>query len=448
MSNPSLLSSIEIEKKSLSAAIASYKNICTLCQTVRVTDYSDPLYQEIFLLLREVYKETENVGISIICEKAKDKGVLEKVGGLKNLMEILTCFSLADEIESYIELLIEKSSRRETLALYKSLAQEIETQDKPISIIHEANRDKIYKIESRSSASEFKTIHDILESGFEGKSYLENIQLLQNSKRETSITGIETGFKDLDSKIGGLQNGNLILLAARPGMGKTTLALNIFEHVCLEKNIPALFVPLEMSSIDLTEKVISSRCRIEYKKLREASISPLDFQQIVTFMKEEHKAYISNKASYNINNLRTAAIRAKDSFGIKLLIIDYLQLIRGTEKTRNENKYQEISEISMCLKNLARELDLPVICLSQLSRKVEERQEQTPILSDLRDSGSLEADADIVLFLYRYDHKDPHNRPGQAKLIVAKNRRGETGDISLKHSLGMSNFQTMGVLEY
>lgn len=442
MSTTSLLSSIDIEKMSLSAAIADPKNLCTLVQNLRVTDFTDTTCQEVFLLLREIYKETENIGLHIVCQKAQDKGVLEKMGGLKNLMGVLTVFSIPEEIESYIELIIEKSSRRETLSLYKMLAHEIETQDKPISSIHELNRDRIYKTESRSSATEFKTVNQILESGFDGGSYLDYIQKFQDSKRETSISGIETGFKDLDDKIGGLQNGNLILLAARPGMGKTTLALNIFEHVCIEKNIPALFIPLEMSSNDIIEKIISSRCRVDYKKLREATINPIDFQQIVSFMKEERQAYISNKAAYNISNLRTAAIRAKDAFGIKLLIVDYLQLIRGTEKTRGENKYQEISEISMCLKNLARELDIPVICLSQLSRKVEDRQEQTPILSDLRDSGSLEADADIVLFLYRYDHKDQHNRPGQAKLIVAKNRRGETGDVNLKHSLGMSNFQT------
>lgn len=442
MTTQSLLCSVDIEKKALSASIYSSKNLCTLVQALRVTDFSDKICQEVFMLLKDIYKETENIGLEVICEKAKDKSSLEKVGGLQNLISTLTFFSVPDEIGSYIELIIEKSSRRETLDLYRALSKEIETYDRPINLVHEINREKIYKIESRSSADEFKTITKILESGFDNKSYIEHIQGMQDNRNDSSISGIETGFKGLDEKIGGLQKGNLILLAARPGMGKTTLALNIFEHVCLEKNIPALFLPLEMSPNDLIEKIVSSRCRIDYKKLREATISPADFQQIVCFMKEERQAYISSKSSYNINNLRLAAIRAKDSFGIKLLIIDYLQLLRGTEKTRSENKYQEISEISMSLKNLARELDIPIICLSQLSRKVEERVDQLPVLSDLRDSGSLEADADIVLFLYRYDHKDIHNRPGQAKLIVAKNRRGQTGDIDLSHSLGMSHFRS------
>lgn len=440
MSNQSLLSSPETEKMAISASIASMKNLCSLIQNLRVTDFTDLRHQEVFFLLEDVYKTTENIGVHVICEKAKNNGMLEKIGGLSILLSILTSVSYPDEIESYIELLKEKSARRETLAHCENIVKILQSRDLPVAQIHDELRDKIYKIESRSSTTEFKTINQILDSYFDGKSYLDNIQDIQNSKRDTSISGIETGFNVLDEMIGGLQDGNLILLAARPGMGKTTFALNIFENICITKNIPSLFVPLEMNSIDILEKIISSKLSIDYKKLREATITPNDFQNIVVFMREQYKAYITDKPSFNINTLRSAAIRAKDAFGIKLLIIDYLQLLRGSERTRNENKYQEISEISMSLKNLARELNIPIICLSQLSRKVEERLDQMPILSDLRDSGSLEADADIVLFLYRWDHKDPNLRPGQARLIVSKNRRGQTGEISFKHNLGLSRF--------
>jgi replicative DNA helicase len=438
---PNLLFSFETEKKVLSSAISSYQNLCSVVQGLKVTDFSMNVLMEIFLLLSDVYRESENIGLHMVCEKAKNNGVLERIGGLAVLLDVLTFHSSPAELDSYIEILIEKSSRRETIEILNKTIKTIQTIDRPVSLTQESIRNDLYKTELRSASTEIHSIKELFDSGFNNKSFLERVQNIQDNREKNPVTGVSTGFPSLDEKIGGLQKGNFILLAARPGMGKTTFALNIFEHVCIKNDIPALFVPLEMSEEDIIEKIISSQLMIAYKRIREATISPEEFQQIAQFISIDYKAFLSGRPTLSISSLRSMAIRAKDAFGIKLLVIDYLQLLRGSDRSRNENKYQEISEISMSLKNLSRELDIPILCLSQLSRKVEERIDQIPLLSDLRDSGSLEADADIVLFLYRYDHKDPHKGPGQAKLIVAKNRRGEVGDIGLFHNLQISQFK-------
>ncbi len=440
MSIPSSLHSPETEIKVLSVAIQDQNSLMTVVQNLYVSDFFNEINQEIFNLLVDVYKETESVSLHFVCEKAKDKNILEKVGGLQSLIRILTTISYSSEVISYIEIIKSKSSKRELFNFLKNINEELVNDSQTLEQSLESIRDKLYKIECRSSNTEFVSLNEIMDKGVRGQSVVESIQEVQNTCRDNPFAGLATGFKNLDNAIGGLQKGNLILLAARPGMGKTTLAINIFEHLTIEKKIPCLFIPLEMSPQDVMEKIISSQCSIEYKKLRESTISSKQFQDIVVFMKEQYHAYITSRSHFNIGTLRAAAIRAKDALGVQAIIVDYLQLLHGSEKARSENKYQEISEISMSLKRLAREIDLPIICLSQLSRKVEERQNQLPILSDLRDSGSLEADADIVLFLYRYDHKDQNYRPGDSVLTVAKNRRGCTGDIQMTHRLEYSSF--------
>ena len=438
---PQTLASAEIERLALASGIMSEKNLFLLAQQLKMTDFTVPEYQQIFFILSQIYKEAIAVSLGVVCEKVKAQNMLDLVGGMQKLVLTLTTYTSSVDIESYVEFLKERSGRRKLSELSQRLLTGLREFDKPVSSVIESVKEELYLIENRLTQTEIKSVSSALASDNSGKSYVVSFEERQERRRKGEIiTGISTGYASIDRIIGGLEDGNLILLAARPGMGKTTLALNIYEEVAYRQLIPTLFIPLEMSTNDILDKIISSNCEIDYRGIRDASLNPIEFQKIVSFVSKNNKAYLTEKSEFRLPQLRNIALRAKDTHGIKLLIIDYLQLIHGSSRTKNDSKYQEISEISIGLKTLARELNIPIICLSQLSRKVEERQDQIPQLSDLRDSGSLEADADIVMFLYRFDHKDKFNRPGQAKLIIAKNRRGETGEVLLSHNFGKSSF--------
>lgn len=433
-------SNAEIERMVLSAATYSSTNLLELTQGLQVTDFTEVTNKEVFFLLHDIYLETEDISSVIICQKAKDKGYLERVGGLQGLLSIITSASSSCDLKSYIEYLKELTALRDIRDLFKNQLEKMEQTSIQSRDLIENVRERLNRIDGRSTKSDLVEIDVSYKEGFEGKSYSENIVAIQDSRKDgKTINGLETGFTVLDKVISGFGGGNLILLAARPGMGKTTLALNMFCHSIYEKKIPALFVSMEMGEKDLLDKIASSRLSIDYSKIRDSIVSNSEFQEIVEFERGEHLGLLTFGRQNSLNEIRNACIRAKEAHGIKLVVIDYVQLL-SNGKNKSDNRNQEISEISRGLKLLATSLNIPIICLSQLSRKVDDRLDQIPVLGDLRDSGALEADADIVLFIHRYDHKDPNNKPGKAKLIVAKNRRGSICDIDLSHNLSMSRF--------
>jgi replicative DNA helicase len=232
-------------------------------------------------------------------------------------------------------------------------------------------------------------------------------------------------------------------LASRPGMGKTALSLNIAENISFKRNIPVGVFALEMTAEQLVHRIVCSQSEIESNKIRTGSLSPQEFQQVVESVSEiqKHTVVIDDQPGLRITDIRARARRMKESQKVGFIIIDYLQLISGSGSVKNiENRQNEISEISRMLKILARELDIPILCLSQLSRKVEERTGHRPLMSDLRESGSIEQDADVVMFLLRREYYDPYDRPGQAELIVAKNRHGSTGNITLTYRKELAQF--------
>jgi len=248
---------------------------------------------------------------------------------------------------------------------------------------------------------------------------------------------------DLDKMLGGLGKSNLFILAARPAMGKTALALNIAENVCFKLNMPVGVFSLEMNADQLVHRLICSQSEVESEKLKQGSLNGMEYQRVVAAVHNMQKGQmvIDDQAGLKITDLRVRARRMKEAHKIELLIIDYLQLLSGGgSKASAENRQNEISEISRMLKNLARELNIPIICLSQLSRKVEERPGHRPMMSDLRESGSIEQDADCVMFLLRREYYDPYDKPGQAELIVAKNRHGGVGSVNLTYRKEITQF--------
>ena len=434
-----ILFSEDIERKALAASISNFNVLCTMVQNLHATDFHYQEHQNIFLLLSEIYKETETISLTLVCQKAKDKNVLDRVGGLQALMKILTHQAYDFELNSYIEILKEKAIKREIVTFCETMADKAKKFEITSSDALEEMRSKIYALESRSNMEETKTAQDIARTGFDGKSYIDDVIKVQNSPDKSSVIGISTGFEELDKIICGLQRGNLILLAARPGMGKTTLALNMWEHITIKENLPSLFIALEMNGADIVEKLISAHCRIPYGRVRDRSITREEFQEIVPFLKEDYLNLINTRSEISLPLLRSIAIREKEKHDIKVLFIDYLGLLKSGNKF-HKDRYHEVTEISGALKRLARELNIPVVCLAQLNRRIDERAKATPILSDLKDSGSLEADADIVLFLHREDATQKFDKPGLAKLMVAKNRRGMTGELIFTHEFGISRF--------
>ncbi|MBI3508535.1 MAG: AAA family ATPase, partial [Chlamydiia bacterium] len=284
-------------------------------------------------------------------------------------------------------------------------------------------------------------IKDLL-SGLKAESQLPFLKELQERQQkykergpnDLGITGIPTHFLDIDKMLNGFNNSNLMILAARPAMGKSAIALNFAENLCFKNNIPTAIFSLEMSASQLLHRLISSQAEVESEKILNGSLSGNEYQRIVSTvnMMQKHTLIIDDQSGLKITDLRARARRLKEAYNIGFIVIDYLQLVAGSGNMRSqENRQNEIAEISRMLKNLARELNIPILCAAQLSRKVEERQGHRPMMSDLRESGSIEADADIIMMLFRRDYYDKYDKPGLAELIVAKNRHGPVGDITL-----------------
>lgn len=265
----------------------------------------------------------------------------------------------------------------------------------------------------------------------------------QKGPEDLGITGIPSHFTDLDKMINGLTSSNLMILAARPAMGKTALALNIAENVAFKTGLPVGVFSLEMTAEQLLHRMICSQSEVASDKIRTGSLNGTEYQRIVAAVNSmmEATVIIDDQPGLKITDLRARARRMKESHNIQFLVVDYLQLITGSGLSRSqENRQNEISEISRMMKTLARELSLPILCLSQLSRKVEERTGHRPMMSDLRESGSIEQDSDIVMFLLRREYYDPYDKPGQAELIVAKNRHGAIGNINLTYRKELAQF--------
>ncbi len=268
---------------------------------------------------------------------------------------------------------------------------------------------------------------------------------------ESGVTGLSSHFIDLDKMLNGLNNSNLMILAARPAMGKTAFALNVAENVCFKGGLPVGVFSLEMSAEQLVHRIICSQSEVESDKIKTGALNGAEYQRIVEAVNvmQNHVMVIDDQPGLKITDLRARARRMKEIYGIRFLVIDYLQLITGSGSSRTqENRQNEIAEISRMLKNLARELNIPVLCLSQLSRKVEERPGHRPMMSDLRESGSIEQDSDIVMFMLRREYYDPMDKPGMAELIIAKNRHGGIGNVNLTYRKEFVQFGNYASMKY
>ncbi|MCB1149092.1 MAG: replicative DNA helicase [Chlamydiia bacterium] len=414
-------------------------------------------HKTIFRVLQEAYKKDRPVDVHLVCEELKRQERLEGVGGVSYITTLAQYAGTSAYIEEYCEIVKNKALLRQMIHAAQGVEKSALSNPDDVQGALDEAQNAFFQISQSASSDIGAHIKDIL-SGVKAEKGIPYLKALQERQErfqtlgpeERGISGIPTCFTDLDKMISGLHNSNLMILAARPAMGKTALALNLAENVCFKAGVPTAIFSLEMSAEQLVHRMICSQAEVESDKIRTGSLSGLEFQRIVSTVgaMQSHSLIIDDQPGLKITDLRARARRMKENYNIGFIVIDYLQLISGSGTNRSaESRQVEISEISRLLKNLARELDVPVLCLSQLSRKVEERQGHRPMMSDLRESGSIEQDADLVFFLLRREYYDPNDKPGQAELIIGKNRHGAVGSVNFTYRKELAQFADYSPLQ-
>lgn len=431
----------ESEMMVLGCMLTNIDSLNTSVDRLDDSDFYFPEHRYIFDAMRTLYKSDKPADIHLVAEELKRHDHLKKVGGVSYLTTLAQYAGTSAYIEHYAEIVRNKSVLRRMARVAQEIEKEALNEPEDVFSSLDDAQQKLFQISQTNTSNVGVTIQQVL-SGIYSESKLPYLKQLEQRQEDyqnrpegdLGVRGLSSHFVDLDKTLGGLGASNLIIIAGRPAMGKTVMAMNIAENVALKGHKAVGIFSLEMTAEQLMQRLICAHAEVESEKLQTGSLSGYEYQSVVSSVNEIQKEtiVIDDQPGIKITDLRARARRMKEAYGIEVLIVDYLQLLSGSNSNRNSDSRQnEISEISRLLKNLARELNIPVICLSQLSRKVEERTGHRPMMSDLRESGSIEQDADVVIFMLRRDYYDPMDKPGMAELIVAKNRHGSIGNINL-----------------
>lgn len=421
MANSSKLppQNIEAEQSLLGSLLIDKDSIIRISEILHPSSfYRSAQHGPIYEAVQALFEKREPIDLVTVTEELKRSGFYDKIGGSAYLTTLVNVVPTSAHIEHYAKIIKEHSLRRNLIAQATQLIERAYDESEPVEKLLERAETGIFALSQDHVARDFLPIKDALTQSFD--------RLDELQKSSGKLRGVPTGFRDLDSKLAGMQNSNLIILAARPGQGKSSLALNIAQHVAVKAGMPVGIFSLEMSQEELVDRLLVGQADIDAWKLKTGRLDEKDFDKLSLAMGElaEAPIFIDDTPGITISEIRTKARRLQIEHGLKLLIVDYLQLIKG----RNlENRVQEVSEISQNLKNLARELKIPVLALSQLSRAVESRGTRRPQLADLRESGAIEQDADVVMFIYREDVE----KMEQVTLDIQKHRNGPTGDVML-----------------
>ena len=394
---------------------------------ITASDFFRADYKLIFQSIYELYLSNIPVDLITLKDRLTLNNVFEVVGGLPALTNILSSISTSVNIMHYIKIMKDKSTLRKIINYSQNINKEAyEGATSAENVLDNAEKG-LFAISQNQNQIDFIGINEALVQS------INKIEAAYNSG--SKIIGIESGFADLDTKTAGFHPSDLILIAARPSMGKTAMALNIAANAAIRKNIPTAIFSLEMSAEQLANRLISSEARVDANKLRNGQLDKADWDRIADKIGQISNSpiFLDDSSAITIQSLRSKCRKLKMDKGLGLILIDYLQLMQGSDRL-NENRQQEISEISRQLKSIAREMECPVIALSQLSRSPESRADKRPILSDLRESGAIEQDADLVCFIYRDEYYNPETDDiGVAEIIISKQRNGETGTIKLNY---------------
>ena len=433
---------VDMEKYLLSSMLLKDGEIIPVVSSILTAeDFYRPEHKIIFNAILKIYSQKIIPNILALVNELKTLGKLDEIGTELVFSLPQLTFTTAHS-EFYAKTIKEKSILRNLIKVSEAIIQEATEAKDPLNDILDNAEKKIFTVTSQTDTSEFEHIKPVLQRSFD--------RIRRALDNPEGITGVKTNFTDFDRLTGGLQKSDLILLAARPSMGKTALALNMAMNAALEKNIVAVF-SLEMSKEQLGHRLLSSYSGINSQKLSTGNFDDTEFNELVDTLNylTESKLFIDDTAGITVLELRSKARKIKNEHGLDLIVIDYLQLMQGSSRKGSDfNRQQEISEISRSLKALARELKVPILALSQLSRSVELRADKRPLLSDLRESGSLEQDADIVAFLYREDYYDKESENANtAELVISKNRNGPTAIINLQFNKECMRFGSLGTAE-
>jgi replicative DNA helicase len=443
-------SSKESEMMVLGCMLTSINSLNIASDALNSFDFYFTEHQTIFDILKAAFKQDKPADVHLVCEELKRQEKLSAIGGVSYVTTLAQYAGTSAYIEEYVDVVRNKATLRRMIHVAQDIEKNALQNPQDVSVALDEAQQKLFNIGQTINTTGGVLIREIL-SGVKSTSkipYLKELQQKQESYQERGpgdqgITGIPSHFIDLDKMINGMAPSNLMILAARPAMGKTALAINIAENICFRSELPVGVFSLEMSADQLLHRLICSQAEVESDKIKSGSLNGSEFQRIVAAVNSMQKGVmvIDDQPGLKITDLRARARRMKEAHGIQFLVIDYLQLLSGSGVNKSaENRQSEISEISRMLKNLARELNIPILCLSQLSRKVEERPGHRPMMSDLRESGSIEQDSDIVMFLLRREYYDPYDKPGMAELIVAKNRHGGVGSVNLTFRKELAQF--------
>jgi replicative DNA helicase len=446
----SLPHSRDSEMMVLGSMITSVNSLNVAADMLSEQDFFFLEHRQVFQVLESFYKQDRPADLHLLAEELKRQDKLSPIGGVAYLTELMHFAGTSAYIEEYATLVKNKSMLRRMVQAAQTVEKKALHEPADVALALDEAQSLFFQIGQKGFGKIGVTLNEIL-TGIKAESkqpFLKSLEDRQERFRtlgpqESCLTGLPSHLIDLDRMINGLNRSNLMILAARPAMGKTALALNIAENVSFKTGKPVGFFSLEMTAEQLAHRVICSQSEVESEKIKTGSLGGDEYQRIVGAVRrmQQHTLVIDDQPGLTISDLRARARRMKEAHGIELIIIDYLQLISGSGNAKSlESRQNEISEISRLLKTLARELNIPIICLSQLSRKVEERHNHRPMLSDLRESGSIEQDADIVMFLLRREYYDPLDKPGTGELIIAKNRHGPVGSVHLTYRKEISQF--------
>ena len=425
--------SIEAEQSVIGSMIMDKDAIVTVSEILIAEDFYQNQYGVLFDAMVELFNEGKPVDLVTLQNRLKEKELPPELSSLEFIRDLVAVVPTSTNAKYYANIVKEKAILRKLIKVTEGITNECYLSKESVEVILEDTEKKVFDIVQNRSGSDFVSIDKIVLQS------LESIEAASKSKG--SVTGIATGFYDLDYRTAGLQPSDLILVAARPSMGKTAFVLNIAEYVAVKSHVCTAIFSLEMSKDQLVKRMLAMNSRVDSQAIRSGELKDEDWGKLVESVKTigNSRLIIDDTPGISIAELRSKCRKFKLEHNLGLVIIDYLQLMTGNRKS--ESRQQEVSEISRSLKALAREINAPIIALSQLSRAVEQRPDKRPMLSDLRESGAIEQDADVVMFIYRDDYYNHDTEePGVAEIIIGKQRNGPTGTVKLGWQANFTKF--------
>ena len=418
--------SIEAEQSVVGAMLMDKDAITTAGEIISGDDFYQASYGVIFDSMIELFNEGKPVDLITLQERLKEKDVPAEIASLEFVRDLVTAVPTSANVKYYAQIVADKSVMRKMIKLNEEIENMCYAEKEPLESIMEQTEKSMFQLLQRRTTGEYVPIKQVVLNALD--------KIEKASKSKGTVTGIPTGFIDLDYKLSGFQPSDFILIAARPSMGKTAFVLNIAQYMAFKKNKAVAIFSLEMSKEQLVNRLFSLESQVDAQSLRTGNMKDSDWEKLIegAGVIGQSKLIIDDTPGISISELRSKCRKYKLEHGLDIIIIDYLQLMTGSVGKSSESRQQEVSDISRQLKGLARELNVPVVSLSQLSRAVESRPDKRPMLSDLRESGAIEQDADVVMFIYRdeYYNKDSEFKK-QAEIIIAKQRNGPVGTVNL-----------------